>query len=266
MDGEPTQDFHGCRRVARTAGAFTLSQWTANRLPPDGTHFHEQAHFLFVTSGRYVNGGDESCCLHYHPAQTEHADHLHEGRGSFVAISMQPREYEHAVECELPDSAAAVRGTRAFMAAVRLTRTLVENRGDELSIEALCFELIDASSSRSSTAESRRASWLERAREDLSDPGAQPRSLDELCSSLGVHPVHLTRSFRRAYGCTPAEYARSIRLRAAMDRITRGHDSLKEIAAELGFFDQSHLTNLIRRACGMTPAQLRASTSPHTVV
>ena len=261
MTDAPPQDFHGCRHRARTAGPFTLSQWTANRLPPQGNHFHEQAHFLFVTSGRYVNTADESCCLHYHPAQTEHADHLHDGRGSFVAISMTPMEYESDVDRELPQAAAPVRGTRAFMAGVRLTRALIENEGGPFMLEALCFELIEANSSRSTRAESGQAPWLKHAREQLSEPISQPRSLDELCRSLGIHPVHLTRCFRRAYGCTPAEYARAVRLRAATDRITNGREGLKEIATAFGFFDQSHLTNLVRRAYGMTPAQLRASTS-----
>jgi AraC-like DNA-binding protein len=67
------------------------------------------------------------------------------------------------------------------------------------------------------------------------------------CSRFAVH-----RAFVSAYGVTPGEYQRQLRLRAARRLIGQGLP-IGEAAASSGFADQSHLTRWFARCYGITP-------------
>jgi AraC family transcriptional regulator len=72
-----------------------------------------------------------------------------------------------------------------------------------------------------------------------------------------VHPVHLAREFRRAFGCTPAEYVRHRRVELAALLARTTSRPLAEIAAACGFVDQSHLTRAFARRFATSPAAYR---------
>ena len=100
--------------------------------------------------------------------------------------------------------------------------------------------------------------WLRRVVAILHDSGMAPR-LGELAAEGGVHPAHLTRTFRRFYGSTPGEYARNVRLCRAIVLVRTSRQPIGRIAIEAGFFDQSHFTRWVKRKTGMTPRELRQS-------
>ncbi len=50
---------------------------------------------------------------------------------------------------------------------------------------------------------------------------AAPRSVGEVAAELGVHPVHLARRFRAAFGLSPGEYVRRCRLDRARRMMQR---------------------------------------------
>lgn len=72
-----------------------------------------------------------------------------------------------------------------------------------------------------------------------------------------MHPVHLTRTFRRFFGCTPGEYLRERRLEKAASLLAGSRLPLSEVALESGFADQSHLAKAFKRAYGVTPSEYR---------
>ncbi len=78
-----------------------------------------------------------------------------------------------------------------------------------------------------------------------------------LARQAGVHPVHLARTFRKRYVCSPAELVRRLRLEWAAQQLEAVHRSIGEIALEAGFHDQSHLTRAFREAQGMPPGAYR---------
>jgi AraC family transcriptional regulator len=67
----------------------------------------------------------------------------------------------------------------------------------------------------------------------------------------------LTRSFRRAFGCTPGEYQRACRAEQARALLADGRLPLSAIAARCGYSDQSHMTRALRRHLGHTPSRAR---------
>jgi AraC-like DNA-binding protein len=71
----------------------------------------------------------------------------------------------------------------------------------------------------------------------------------------------LHRAFVSAYGMTPADYQRQLRLRAARTLIAAGRP-ISEAAAASGFADQSHLTRWFARCYGITPGEYRQAGCP----
>lgn len=127
-----------------------------------------------------------------------------------------------------------------------------------LAAEGLVLQLL-AGASRGSCEVTRPATvaWLADVRELLHDRSPEAHTLTELADAVGVHPVHLARSFRRAFGMTVGEYARHLRLEWAAARLTASDDSLAEIAVRSGFADQSHFTRAFRRYAGVPPGRYR---------
>lgn len=80
--------------------------------------------------------------------------------------------------------------------------------------------------------------------------------LDELADFAGLDRFRLTRLFQRAFGTSPHAYLVRLRLRAARRLLAAGRTPA-QVAAEVGFADQSHLGRWFRRAYRMTPATYR---------
>lgn len=99
---------------------------------------------------------------------------------------------------------------------------------------------------------------MEQVRELLVDRVAENVRLDELARVAELSPFHLIRLFRVRYGVTPFAYQRNLRVERARDALRSG-ESLAEIAASLGFADQSHLGRAFRKVMGATPGQYRQS-------
>jgi AraC family transcriptional regulator len=99
--------------------------------------------------------------------------------------------------------------------------------------------------------------WLRDVHDLLQERVPDQTTLTDLAAAVGVHPVHLARTFRREYGMTVAQYARSLRLDWAAERLTAGDCTLAAVAAEAGFADQSHFTRAFRDHVGVTPGRYR---------
>jgi AraC family transcriptional regulator len=84
-------------------------------------------------------------------------------------------------------------------------------------------------------------------------------SLADIAGAAHLSPYHLTRVFKKATGISPHQYLVQVRVNSARSLLTAGAGdrSLAEIAAAVGFADQSHLTRHFKRMLGITPKQLR---------
>lgn len=82
-------------------------------------------------------------------------------------------------------------------------------------------------------------------------------SVVDLARDAGVHPVYLTRRFRRAYGCSIVALRQFERVRAAAGAIADADTALSTVACDAGFADQSHLTRTFKQMAGVTPAVYR---------
>lgn len=266
----PFGRFFGRAAVEREVAGFRLAQFTptlANREVV--RHCHDEAHFVFVLRGRYETSADlppdgSPPRIVYSPPGTSHRDCFAAGtelsRAAFATLSISAAALAAVgTETELP-----VKGVCATEATVPLVRQLLsEAQGvDSLSAwmsEELSLELLRRTGVPRGTVSGGLPTWLLRARELLRDTAHAfgLGSVGEVAGELGVHPVHLARRFRAAFGLSPGEYVRRCRLDRARRMLLGSVAPLAEIAAAAGFADQSHFSNAFRKRFGMSPRSYR---------
>lgn len=85
----------------------------------------------------------------------------------------------------------------------------------------------------------------------------------ELAAEVGWSPRRLRARFGEQLGLSPKRMALLARFEHATNLLSRsGPDSLAEIAAVSGYYDQAHLTNDVRELSGLSPTALLASRLP----
>ena len=77
--------------------------------------------------------------------------------------------------------------------------------------------------------------------------------MDELANEAGVHPVHLSRVFRKFTGVGIGEYVHRLRIREACELRLDPEQSLADISCDLGFADESHFTRTFHGLTGTSP-------------
>ena len=86
---------------------------------------------------------------------------------------------------------------------------------------------------------------------------AENISIADIARESGYSESQFRRIFGRVISKSPNNYITTIRLNAARKLLTTTKKSVTEIAAEVGFFDQSHFTRAFKRERGITPGQYR---------
>ncbi len=94
----------------------------------------------------------------------------------------------------------------------------------------------------------------EAARDVLDADLTGPVTLAGLSGAVGASPTHLVRTFTRQFGLPPHAYVVARRVEAARRLLLAGLPPA-DVAATVGFHDQSHLTRQFRRHVGTTPGR-----------
>lgn len=259
--------------VAVTAGAsrfrrlgVSVGSVSANRFPPNLSlplHTHPQTTIAVILTGGFAGAygdGDREClspCVIVEPAGERHGNRFGRLETSILTVSVDGDRLQGG----LGTMAMRVwhdRDPFAEMIARRATTEL--DRPDDLTplaVEAAALELI-ARVTRSARAE-RRPSWLAAARAYVHDSYAESVTLAEVAAAVGVEPDRMARAFRREFGEPLASYLRRIRVAAAAERLATTDVPISQIAADVGFTDQSHLNRCFVRYLGTTPGRYRAT-------
>jgi transcriptional regulator GlxA family with amidase domain len=81
--------------------------------------------------------------------------------------------------------------------------------------------------------------------------------LEDMAAAAGLSAFHFARMFKRSTGLAPHRYVMTMRLEKAKALLRQCQRSLTEIAAECGFWDQSHMSKVFRRLAGISPVEYR---------
>ena len=84
-------------------------------------------------------------------------------------------------------------------------------------------------------------------------------SLDDLAREAGVSRFHFARQFRLSTGDSPMGYVRRVRIERSKRILQSRETTIAEVAATLGFSDQSHFTRTFGRLVGVSPGSFARS-------
>jgi AraC family transcriptional regulator len=226
-------------------------------------HQHEAPYFSLLLEGMYAERGEgfdlryEPYTLVFHSAGTLHQDRILEP-SRFFAVDLLPG-WEAVID-GLGGARAHVfelAGGDPVWLVLRIFREfLARPDAAESTVEALVYELC-AHVAKRSVEEFREPPWLPAVDAVVQEHFQQPLDLPSLAWSIGVHPTHLCRVFRRFRGHTISEAILGARVQYVARRITETDESLTEVAAEAGFADQSHMTRIFKRITGFPPGEHR---------
>jgi AraC family transcriptional regulator len=232
-------------------------------------HAHEYAHFGIVLQGALteVYAGTsrvyQPSALVFHPSGEIHQNVFHTTGGRMFIVELTPewmeraRTYSTALNYSF-DSHGGVLGQLA----IKLHNEFREMDGiSPLAIEGLALEMIAQAMRSTQPAEHKPPRWLQQVKEILHAQFAEKPTIAGIAASVGVHPVHLMRTFNRHYHCTIGEYVCQLRVEYACQQISNPDLSLAEIALAAGFADQSHFARTFKRTIGVSPTAFRANLS-----
>ncbi len=99
--------------------------------------------------------------------------------------------------------------------------------------------------------------WLKLLKEIIEDRWNEFISLDELGLILNVHPVTISKYFKKYYKGSLGDYMRKIKVQKALDYLFNTNMSITEIAYACGFSDHSHMIRVFKRYIGYNPKSIR---------
>jgi AraC family transcriptional regulator len=126
----------------------------------------------------------------------------------------------------------------------------------ELILDGIAFELL-GETLRIGHQHERIPAWLKQVGEMIHSSFQKNLTIEVLAGEAGVHPVHLSRTFRKFYRCTAGEYLRSVRIDFACEKLRTTGLGIADVALESGFCDQSAFAKSFKRVTGCTPGQFR---------
>ena len=85
--------------------------------------------------------------------------------------------------------------------------------------------------------------------------------LTALARMVNLNPNYLATVFTQTVGVPPHQFLDQLRIARAQEMISAG-SPFSEVAAAVGYCDQSHMTRNFRRLVGMTPGVFRVVASP----
>ena len=259
------------RREFMTSEASVRGMRCAEAIYPAGMrlaeHIHEQASITIVAGGGLVELGPRgraaSTCargaLVVRPAGQPHANHI--GRDGVINL-----EIEIGASLLVDHGARITRGATLFGPTVahlgaRLRQELrARDQARSLIVEAVALEII-AFGLRER--ERRPPLRLARAYDRIRCEFRDGVSMAALAAEAGLHPVSFARAFRAHYRMSPGELVRQLRVDWGAEQLVhQPARSIASIAAEAGFYDQSHFTRAFAARTGRTPSQYRRALAP----
>jgi AraC family transcriptional regulator len=262
-------DFYsGIAAKADWPKAFVCSELVQRTPRAYPTHHHERDYFCLLLGGDYREGTSgrmnefAPVSAGFNPKHVPHSGDAGRAGAHLFTIEFAD-DFLRKHLSTVPGETVLDFGTREIVwTALRLFRCFKQREtADTLSFESIACELVGTAQAREDYKNDAAPIWVQRVRDRLDAGIARSCSVSELAHEAGVHPVHLARVFRKVTGVSPGEYLQRARADRACDLLLNSEMPLSDVAAECGFYDQSHMTRILRRYSQTTPGTLRALTA-----
>ena len=225
-------------------------------------HYHENPYFTYLLQGKlFESNKKESYYLEpgnllFHNWQDAH-------------YNIKPDEFTRGFHIELNDNWFSNYDikTIGFEGSINLKNPLIKNlmnkvfiefkindQYSNLSIETSLIEIFNFIK-ETKAKKLKRPIWVKTLQELLLQEEVN-YSLKNLSSILDIHPIHLSREFRRYFGTTLGNYIRLLKLNKAFHLLASNKFLMTEICYKCGFYDQSHFISNFKFIYNTTPSNL----------
>lgn len=237
------------------------------RLPK---HSHQLAFFNLILEGNYVEHFSKRTATLkpfttiFHPSGIEHYDEIGPRGMRIFSIEMQQSWLDRLREYGgVANSSLDLQSGELTWLATRLYR---EYRAlaccSNLAIEGLVLEMLAIAGRAQQIPDKQPPPWLLRVVDLLNSSFQQNLTVNSVAANVGVHPVYLSRVFRRFQRQTIGDYLHKLRIQFALRHLADAEMDLASIAAAAGFADQSHFTRVFKDLIGVTPGAFRTTCGP----
>lgn len=90
--------------------------------------------------------------------------------------------------------------------------------------------------------------------ENYTDPKV---SVETICRLQHISHSSIQRRFKQYFGINPKQYLTKLRMNRALDMLTAGGETIKNVAYACGFEDEKYFSRVFRKAYGHSPQSLR---------
>jgi AraC family transcriptional regulator len=225
------------------------------RLP---SHYHNEPMLTVPLRGRVdlVSGGRRVACLPgmvfiVPPGEVHESTFGHSGARSVV---ITPLDSDIAFrELLVVDSPPISRIAAGIVDETKCTDSLSGMAVDGMVLQIIALTLRIDSKMRGRMPQA----WLQTVVDVMRGAEGRRVNLSDLAAAVDTTPAYLAKVFRSTYGQPIARFARGLRLEQAAERLRASDASIRHIARDAGFADQSHFTRLFKSVKGITPALYR---------
>ncbi|HWP45462.1 MAG TPA: AraC family transcriptional regulator [Blastocatellia bacterium] len=263
--GMSAGSFHGVALGHKATRDFILSEYSYPGGASVPVHHHSWPYFCFVLEGAFTeqSGGQNRTCgpgtLIYHPLGEEHSEHFALRPARVFNIEIAPSRLEQLGEsASRLRSGLTINGGLLVGLAMRLHSAFAERGAASIpAIEDIALQLFGETWFPVSDDPEQIPAWLKEAREMIRFGFRTNLTVLEIAKAISIHPVHLSRTFRKVYGRKVSEAILHYRIEYACRMLASDNESLAFIAHDSGFADQSHFCREFKRIMGMTPGEYR---------
>jgi AraC family transcriptional regulator len=256
--------------LGQTNGTFYLNGITLTHTVSEAQehvdwHYHENAFLALILQGKSIEGDKKetyNCSaghLLFHGGGEPHYNVKIEGDTQFFHI-----EFENNCFDDFAFDLNALQGIFnienpdiKFLLYKVFRETKICDWFTLASIQMTLFEIFGQILRVKRAEQNARPFWVKKLKGILHDSYAEKLSLLNLSKELNIHPVHLSRDFRKHFHCTLGEYVRKVRVEKSLSFMPDKNRSLTEISFECGFADQSHFLRCFKQIIGINPSAYR---------
>ena len=228
-------------------------------------HYHENAYFTFILQGNVIEGNRNevyNCSagsLLFHNWQEPHYNTKPDGFTRGFHIESGPKWLKN-FDFELGDLTGSMNIQNPHLK-ILLYEIFIETKiNDEtasLSLQSLVLQLLGQMLYDTNILLKKIPLWVTTIREILHETFSEKLALTDLSNSLDIHPVHLSRDFRKYFQCSLGYYIRKLKIQKSLSLLSKKNISLSDITFECGFADQSHFNRYFKEIMGLTPLAYR---------
>ena len=228
-------------------------------------HFHDNMHFSYSLYGNsdqiskkekhiITNGS-----LIYHNSEDPHFNTKHSSYSKNFYIEIENEWYEKLyLKNDLPKGVINLKNPNIKITIDKIySETKVNDNCSKIEIESILINTLGILKGIYDHDKYDKPQWVNSVKELIHANPCANFSLFEISKEIGIHPVHLSRQFKKHFGQSFGEYIRFIKIHKAASLLKNKDVSLIDICYLTGFYDQSHMAKVFKSTFKITPLQYR---------